>query len=169
MRAVKAEVAVTVEDNLRLIERFYAAFSAGDGAAMAACYAPDVRFSDPVFTDLRGSQAGDMWRMLTGAPGDVRVELVERDADETSGTAHWQAHYTFSQTGRPVINDIHAAFTFADGLIATHRDSFSFYAWARQALGPVGLLLGWTPLLRAKVRGQAAGKLAAYSEAAPGR
>jgi ketosteroid isomerase-like protein len=163
------EAAVTAADNQRLIERFYAAFNEGDGAAMAACYAPDVRFSDPVFTDLRGSQAGDMWRMLTEGTGDVRVVLVEHDADEASGTAHWQAHYTFSQTGRPVVNDIHAAFTFAGDLIATHRDTFSFHAWARQALGPVGLLLGWTPLLPAKVRGTAAGKLAAYGKAVPGR
>ena len=43
---------------------------------MAACYGPDVQFSDPVFTDLRGRQAGDMWRILTGAPGDVRIELL---------------------------------------------------------------------------------------------
>lgn len=157
------------QENLLLIERFYAAFSAGDGAGMAACYAPDVRFSDPVFPDLHGRQAGDMWRMLTGAPGEIRIELLEHDADDAAGSAHWSAHYTFSQTGRPVVNDVHAAFTFAGGLIATHRDSFSFHTWARQALGPVGLLLGWTPLLRAKVRGQAAAKLSAYSGAVPER
>ena len=28
--------------NKQLIERFYAAFAAGDGEAMAACYAPDA-------------------------------------------------------------------------------------------------------------------------------
>ncbi len=31
----------------QLIERFYAAFEARDGAAMAACYAPGAHFSDP--------------------------------------------------------------------------------------------------------------------------
>lgn len=109
-----------------VIERFYRAFDEGDGAAMAACYAPDVRFSDPVFTDLRGSRAGAMWRMLTEGPGDLRVELLEHQADEARGSAHWRAHYTFTETGRPVVNDIHASFRFKDGLIAEHRDEFSF-------------------------------------------
>ena len=52
---------------------------------MAACYAPDVQFSDPVFPDLRGREAGAMWQMLTEAPGDLRIELLEHDADEASG------------------------------------------------------------------------------------
>jgi hypothetical protein len=36
-----------------------------------------------------------------------------------------------------------------------HVDDFDFYRWARQALGPSGLLLGWTPLLRSAVRRRA--------------
>jgi ketosteroid isomerase-like protein len=92
--------------NTQLIERFYTAFAERDGAAMAACYAPDVRFSDPVFPDLRGSRAGAMWRMLTSGSGDARIELLEHDADDARGSAHWRAHYTFTETGRPVVNDI---------------------------------------------------------------
>jgi ketosteroid isomerase-like protein len=145
--------------NDMLIERFYAAFAAKNGAEMAACYSPDVHFSDSVFTDLRGSRAGAMWKMLTATPGDLRVELLEHGADEDSGTAHWQAHYTFTQTGRPVMNDIHASFRFKDGLIVEHRDDFSFYRWARQALGPTGQLLGWTPMVRSAVRKKAAARL----------
>jgi len=151
--------------HVQLIKRFYAAFDAGDGDAMAACYAPDVHFSDPVFPDLRGNRAGAMWRMLTGAPGDLRIELLEHDADEASGSAHWRAHYVFSDTGRPVVNDIHASFRFKDGLIAEHRDEFSFYGWARQALGPTGLLLGWTPIVRSAVRKKAGGKLDEFTGA----
>ncbi|MEJ7750485.1 MAG: nuclear transport factor 2 family protein [Thermoleophilaceae bacterium] len=147
-----------------LIERFYQAFDEGDGDAMAACYAPHVQFSDPVFTDLRGSRAGAMWRMLTDGPGDLRVQLLEHEADEARGSAHWRAHYTFTETGRPVVNDIQASFRFEDGLIVEHRDQFSFHRWARQALGPVGLALGWTPLLRAAVRRKAAARLAKFTE-----
>ena len=147
----------------QLIERFYAAFDQGDGDAMAACYAPDVQFSDPVFPDLRGDRAGAMWRMLTGAPGDLRIELLEHEADERSGSAHWRAHYVFSDTGRPVVNDIHASFRFEDGLIAEHHDEFSFYGWARQALGPTGLLLGWTPIVRSAVRKKAGGRLEEFT------
>jgi ketosteroid isomerase-like protein len=138
-----------------LIERFYGAFAERDGVAMEACYLEDVRFSDPVFTDLRGREAGAMWRMLTERADDLRIELLEREADEQQGSAHWRAHYTFTQTGRPVVNDVRASFRFADGLIAEHRDDFDFYRWARQALGPQGLILGWTPLLRSAVRRRA--------------
>jgi hypothetical protein len=47
-------------------------------------------------------------------------------------------------------------------LIASHDDYFSFYRWSRQALGVSGLLLGWTPLLKRKVRQQAAAGLAKF-------
>jgi len=147
----------------QLIEAFYQAFDAGDGKAMAACYASDVHFSDPVFPDLRGDRAGAMWRMLTEGPGDVRVELLEHGAGDTTGSAHWLAKYTFSETGRPVVNDIRTTFTFKDGLIVEHHDDFDFYAWSRQALGPVGLLLGWTPLVKSTVRKKAAGLLNKYT------
>jgi ketosteroid isomerase-like protein len=141
--------------NEALIERFYAAFAARDGAGMAACYAPDVSFSDPVFPDLEGEEAGAMWRMLTARANDLRIELREHEAGDERGSARWIAHYTFTQTGRSVVNDVRASFRFAGGLIVEHRDEFDFHRWARQALGPVGLVLGWTPLLRASVRRRA--------------
>ena len=150
-----------------LIERFYAAFDRKDGDAMAACYAPGARFSDPVFGELRGEQPGAMWRMLCGQARDLRIDLVEHAADEAAGTgsARWIAHYTFTQTGRPVTNDVRARFRFADGLIAEHDDAFSFYAWSRQALGAPGLLLGWTPLLRGSVRRRARANLERFMAA----
>ena len=137
-----------------LIRRFYAAFARRDGEAMAACSAQHARFSDPVFTDLRGEEPGAMWRMLTGRASDLRVELASHQVSGETGSARWLADYTFS-TGRRVHNDVNANFRFEDGLIVEHHDSFSFYGWVRQALGPAGLALGWTPLLRAKVRRQA--------------
>jgi ketosteroid isomerase-like protein len=137
--------------NAALIERFYAAFDRSDGDAMAACYAPDARFSDPVFGELTGAEAGSMWRMLTRGSRDLHVELAAHDADAERGSAHWIATYTFSQTGRPVVNDVRASFRFGDGLFTEHVDRFGFWAWSRQALGTNGLLLGWTPFLRTKV------------------
>ena len=144
-----------------LIQRFYAAFDRKDGEAMATCYAPDARFSDPVFGELRGAEPGAMWRMLTAQARDLSVELVEHASDPAAGTggARWIARYTFTQTGRPVTNDVRARFRFAGGLIAEHDDAFSFHAWARQALGASGLVLGWTPVLRASVRRRARGSL----------
>jgi len=141
--------------NTALVERFYAAFAARDGEDMAACYSADVSFADPVFPGLRGSEAGGMWRFLTGRSADLRVELREHEADDARGSAHWIAHYTFTQTGRRVVNYGRAQFRFAEGLIVEHRDEFSFHRWASQALGPPGRFLGWTPMLRGAVRRQA--------------
>ena len=148
--------------NQDLIDRFYAAFAERDGATMAACYAPGASFSDPVFPGLVGTEPGAMWRMLTERATDLKIELAERSADDDAGTAHWLATYTFTQTGRPVENDVHASFRFAGGLIAEHDDSFDFHRWSRQALGLSGLLLGWTPLLRSAVRRRSRAALDEY-------
>jgi uncharacterized protein len=147
-------------DNAKLIRDLYEAMDRHDGEAMAKLYALDGRFHDPAFGDLTGAEAGDMWRMLTGRATDLKVELPEHSADDDSGTAHWIATYTFS-TGRPVVNDIHARFRFRDGKIVQHEDSFSFFRWARQALGPAGLLLGLPPMNRL-VRGRARRDLAEF-------
>jgi ketosteroid isomerase-like protein len=141
--------------NDSLIEHFYAAFAARDGAGMAACYSGDARFDDPVFPGLQGQEVGGMWRFLTGRSNDLQVELLEHQADDAHGSAHWVARYTFTQTGRLVVNDVHAQFRFAGGLIVEHRDDFSFHRWASQALGTPGALFGWTPVLRSSVRRQA--------------
>ena len=141
--------------NEKLIESFYAAFDRHDGDAMAACYTPDATFSDPVFIDLKNGEPGAMWRMLTARADDLKIELVEHEAGEETGTAHWLADYTFTQTGRKVHNDVRASFRFEGGLIAQHIDEFSFHAWAKQALGPMGLLLGWTPVIRNATRRKA--------------
>ena len=149
------------EANRKLIERFYAAFGQCNGAAMTACYAPNAHFRDPALGDLQGADIGAMWRMLTSRATDLKIELHEHEADETSGSAHWIARYTFS-TGRPVVNDIEAKFRFADGLIADHIDDFDFRNWAKQALGPTGNLVAVLPPLRKKARAQARGQLDAF-------
>ncbi|MBA3670969.1 MAG: nuclear transport factor 2 family protein [Gemmatimonadaceae bacterium] len=152
--------------NAETITRFYSSFQRHDAEGMIACYAPDVEFSDEVFTDLRGPQAGAMWRMLCTRSGDLEITVNDVTADGTTGHAHWDARYTFSTTGRRVHNSIDASFEFRDGRIVRHRDRFSFWRWSRQALGATGWLLGWTPMVRNKVRGQAAAMLAKFSASA---
>ena len=142
-----------------VIREFYAAFARGDAEAMARCYHPEIFFSDTVFPRLRGSEAGDMWRMLLARAMDLQVTLDHASADGDGGRARWTARYTFTRTGRPVVNRIAAMFAFRDGLIVRHYDSFSFWRWASQALGPVGRLLGWFAPLKWKVRRDAAKSL----------
>lgn len=148
--------------NAELITRFYTALSRLDGAAMAACYADDATFSDPVFPGLKNGEPGKMWRMLTTRGKDMTVVFDGIEADDSSGKAHWVATYTFSGTGARVVNDIQARFTFKNGKIATHRDQFDLYKWMRQALGLKGLLLGWLPPVQAKLQKTARAGLDAF-------
>lgn len=151
--------------NARLIETFYSAFARGDAETMAACYASDAQFSDPVFPALQGSEVGDMWRMLASRARNFSLVFDGVKADDMRGEAHWIATYVFSQTGRTVINDIHAEFIFRDGKIARHKDSFGLWRWARQALGMKGVLLGWAPMVQNAVRRQAAKGLSIFRAA----
>lgn len=143
------------------IEGFYAAFAKLDSAAMQACYAEDARFDDEAFSLVGAAQIGGMWRMLceaTRAKGMTHWKLEASDI--TDHSAHWEAHYLFSATGRLVHNKIDAEFEFDENnLITRHRDRFDFWIWSRQALGTPGALLGWSPWLRGKVRAQAAANL----------
>ncbi|HEX5871584.1 MAG TPA: nuclear transport factor 2 family protein [Longimicrobium sp.] len=148
--------------NAALIHRFYDSFAARDAEGMKACYHPEIVFTDPAFGELQGPQAGAMWTMLTGRARDLEVSASDVEADDQHGRAHWDARYTFGQTGRKVLNRIDAAFEFRDGLIVRHTDTFDFWAWARQALGPPGLLLGWTPAMQNKVRSMARAGLAKH-------
>lgn len=149
--------------NEQTIRRLYDGLARHDGEAMASCYAPGATFSDPVFPGLQGDQAPDMWRMLTARATDLEVELPEAKADDEAGAARWIATYTFGATGKRVVNNVRSDFRFdGDGLIAEQRDDFPFWRWSRQALGAPGLLLGWTPLLRSKVRSNAAAELARF-------
>lgn len=142
--------------NETLIRQFYQAFQRGDAQAMAACYHPDIEFEDPAFGRLKGSEVGAMWAMLIDrSKGQLQIEYSDVQADGQKGQAHWEARYVFSQTGRQVHNRINAQFRFKEGKIISHRDHFSFWKWATMALGLPGLLLGWTPFLKNKVRTQA--------------
>jgi ketosteroid isomerase-like protein len=147
---------------VELIGSFYAAFRRRDHQAMAASYAPDAAFHDPVFETLRGWQIAAMWRMLCERATDLELTTDRITTDGDKGSAHWEARYTFTATGRRVHNLIDASFVFADGKIVRHIDTFDLYRWARQALGLKGRLLGWAPPVQNAIRAQAARGLEAF-------
>lgn len=152
------------------IAAFYAAFRDLDAKAMKAAYAPEARFRDPVFELAGREEIGAMWAMLCDAVArqgrDVwRLDVSHISADESEGRARWEPHYRFSATGRVVHNVIDAHFVFdAHGLIVKQREEFDFWRWSRQALGPAGWALGWSPWLAGKVRTQARTNLLAWRQ-----
>lgn len=133
------------------ITRFYTAFQQKDYKTMAALYHPEATFKDAAFDLKSGEEAGAMWEMLLKAGKDLRIEFSDVKSDGDKASAHWEAWYTFSKTGRKVHNVIEARFEFKDGLIYRHTDHFDFWRWSRQSLGMVGWLLGWSSFLQKKV------------------
>ncbi|HEX7480471.1 MAG TPA: nuclear transport factor 2 family protein [Polyangiales bacterium] len=149
-------------DNTDVIKAFFAAFRERNAEAMGRLYHPEASFSDPVFGKLDVQQTRAMWHMLCSRGKDLKVELVRCEADANSGSADWEATYTFLKTGKLVHNEVHSRLRFKDGLICAHDDSFDFWRWASMALGASGRLLGWTPIIKNAVRKQARHNLDNY-------
>ena len=141
-----------MSQNKELIENFYTCFKNKDYKGMQACYADNAIFNDSVFVNLNAAQVKAMWQMLILTARDLDIEFSNITADGRFVHAHWDAYYTFSKTGNKVINSINATFEIENGQIIKHTDKFSFYSWARQALGITGILLGWTDVIKTKIQ-----------------
>ena len=138
------------------IETFYKAFNDLDAETMVKCYHEDVVFEDPAFGVLNGERAKNMWRMLCHSQKGKDFKVIHSNVnyDDNSGSAHWEAFYNFSKTGRKVHNKIDATFEFKDGKIVKHTDVFNLHRWSKQALGFKGLLIGGTNFFKTKLQSQ---------------
>jgi hypothetical protein len=148
--------------NEQLIHQFYTAFQNKDFRTMQNAYHPKGKFSDPVFQNLSSEEVQAMWQMLITSGSDLKLIFNKVQANDSKGSAHWEAWYTFSGTGRKVHNIIDANFEFKDGKFYWHRDHFNFWRWSKMALGTSGLLLGWSSFLKNKVRGTARKRLEGF-------
>jgi ketosteroid isomerase-like protein len=143
-------------NNAELINKFYTAFQQLDHVTMNSCYSDDIVFFDPVFGLLQGQQVRSMWEMLCNNAKDFSLTYSNIIAlDDEYATCEWIASYTFSKTGRPVVNRIKANMRFADGKIIEHSDAFSLHKWSKEALGFSGWLLGWNSFFQRKIKNQA--------------
>ena len=148
-----------------LINKFYSSFQKLDYKGMIACYSDDIIFFDPVFGLLRGDEVRAMWEMLcTNAKHFSLTYSNIKHLDEEYSTCEWVATYTFSKTGKKVVNKIKANMRFADGKIAEHSDAFSLHKWSKQAIGFMGWLLGWNRFFQKKIQNGARKNLAKFME-----
>jgi hypothetical protein len=147
-------------------ERFFEAFMVRDHYTMGLLYAEHATFSDPVFPLLNARGARLMWKMLLTRAEDLGIEVKVIEDSPAHASVDWVAHYTFGATGRPVVNRVHTEMALSNGRIVRQVDSFDLWRWSRQALGARGWLLGWTPLVRDKIRAQAAHALREYARKA---
>lgn len=149
-----------------LISNFYTAFQQCDAAGMNACYSDDIVFFDPVFELLRGPQVRSMWQMLCSNARDLHISFGNiKNLGDDYYTCEWTATYTFSKTGRKVVNNVKAHMKIENGKIIEHSDAFSLHNWSRQALGFSGWLLGWNSFFQRKIKNNARKSLLRYMEA----
>ncbi|MEL7124245.1 MAG: nuclear transport factor 2 family protein [Bacteroidota bacterium] len=146
----------------KLAHQFYQAFQKKEYAKMANCYHEELIFNDPVFRNLNKKMTSKMWEMLLKRGKDLEIDYEITQQTENEVKVHWTAHYTFSQTGKPVINEIDANLKLKDGLIHRHTDVFNFHKWSSQALGMTGKLLGWTSFLQNSIQKRATISLEKY-------
>lgn len=136
--------------------KFYESFANRDIDGMLSCYSKDVTFEDPAFGKLNASETYNMWRMLLKqSDSNLKITHSTPVINNDKVITNWEAHYTFSKTGRQVHNLIKANMVIKDGKILDHKDEFDIWRWSRMALGTTGLLLGFTPLVKNKIRSQA--------------
>jgi ketosteroid isomerase-like protein len=154
-----------MNNNKEIIERFYTAFQQLDYATMKSCYSEDIIFSDPVFMVLKGNEVGAMWEMLCKNAKDFSLTFSDIELlDEEYATCRWTATYTFSKTGRKVVNKIKAYMKFYEGKIIEHSDGFRLSTWIAQALGWKGVLFGWTGFMKRAVQKNAKKNLVNFME-----
>lgn len=142
-----------MQKNEAIITRFYEAFQQRNSSEMNACYAENIAFSDPVFGLIYGDDVRGMWDMLCKNGKDLQLSFGNIQLlDDEYSTCEWIAQYTFSQTGRRVVNKIRAHMRIENGKITEHSDAFDIYGWSRQALGWKGWLFGWTAWFQKKLQ-----------------
>lgn len=139
--------------NQQIVERFYTAFQQLDYKTMNDCYSEDIVFNDPVFGILKGDEARAMWEMLCKNANNFSLTFSDIELlDDEYATCKWTATYTFSKTGRKVVNRIKAYMKFYKGKIVEHSDAFRLSTWIGQALGWKGVWFGWTGFMKKAVQ-----------------
>jgi len=149
----------------QLITQFYTAFSKKDAAGMNACYSDDVVFYDPAFELLQGKQVNAMWEMLCQNARDFSLSFHNvKDLGDGYYNCDWTAHYTFSKTGRKVVNNVKSHMKIETNKIIEHSDAFSLHKWSTQAMGFLGWLLGWNSFFQRKIKNTAKRNLLKFIE-----
>ena len=151
------------QQNEQTIRVFYTAFQQLDHIKMNNCYADEIVFSDPVFSVLHNDEVRAMWEMLCKNARDFSLSFSNITLlDDEYATCNWTASYTFSKTGRKIVNQAKAFMKLKDGRIIEHSDGFRLSSWIAQALGWKGLLFGWTGWMKRAVQKNARKSLQAF-------
>ncbi|KAJ7171249.1 hypothetical protein C8R46DRAFT_1190645 [Mycena filopes] len=119
---------------------FLTAYSNMDFDALAALTTDDFTFSDSAYPLIEGDVARGMYRWFIHDQEKTQMKVIIHDVqpsptDANTAIATFTDDYLFS--GNHVINNITSTMVVSGGQLVSEVDSYSFAAWAEQALGPV--------------------------------
>ncbi|MDR5650997.1 ketosteroid isomerase-related protein [Ruixingdingia sedimenti] len=127
------------------IERYYAAFNAGDGAGMLACVTDDIEHRVNEGDIRRGKAlfAEFCAHMGTSYREELRDMVIFVTPDGTRGAAEFTVHGTYLQTdpglpearGQGYVLPAGAFFDLKGGLIARVTTFYNLADWMRQVSG----------------------------------
>jgi steroid delta-isomerase-like uncharacterized protein len=130
---------------IALIERYYAAFNAGDGAAMLACLQEDVAHDINQDSRERGREAFRAFLARMDRCYSERLEdiVIMASADGTRAAAEFTVHGTYKQTddglpeasGQNYVLPAGAFFAMEGGLIARVAVYYNLADWLKQVGG----------------------------------
>ncbi|KAJ7770765.1 hypothetical protein B0H16DRAFT_1775030 [Mycena metata] len=137
---------------------FLTAYSNMDYDSLAALTTDDFTFSDSAYPLIQGDVARGMYRWFVHDKEKTQMKVIIHDVQPSPTDANtasllplftlifshseWmQAIASFTDdyffNGNHVINNITSTMVVTDGKLSSETDSYSFAAWAEQALGPV--------------------------------
>lgn len=126
--------------NLQRVRDFYLAFQSVLPGEMGKYYAPNAKFSDPMFGELDALETAIMWQMILKG-GTATINLKAQEPSEITNSTvriEWTAIYDSPVPGVPagflVINKVVTEITLENGLILTQKDTFDSCAWAKMAI-----------------------------------
>ncbi|KAF7368695.1 SnoaL-like domain-containing protein [Mycena venus] len=119
---------------------FLTAYSNMDYNSLAALTTDDFVFQDAAYPNIQGDVARGMYRWFIHDKEKTQMKVIIHDVkpsptDPTVAIASFTDDYFFN--GNHVINNITSTMVVTDGKLAHEQDSYSFEAWAEQALGPL--------------------------------
>ncbi|KAJ7042164.1 hypothetical protein C8F04DRAFT_1229920 [Mycena alexandri] len=119
---------------------FLTAYSNMDYDSLAALTSDDFSFSDAAYPLIEGDVARGMYRWFIHDKEKTQMKVIIHDVqpsptDANTAIASFTDDYLFN--GNHVINNITSTMVVTDGKLLSEKDSYSFAAWAEQALGPV--------------------------------
>lgn len=128
--------------NEQQLNKLFQCLNAHEHKDIADCYHEEASFEDIAFRLKGKKQIHAMWDMIcsdteAGVKSDIKLEIKELSANDSTGHAVVLEDYTYRDNGRKVHNRIVSKFKFRDGLIVKQIDECDPVCWASQAFGGI--------------------------------